>query len=230
MNINLLFEILIILFAILLSNGIIYSLSIYYVKKINSSDKISVIRNSSDSPFPMLLIASNPVNITPSESDVSEILSITSSDTFVSEILSVSSSDTNVSSEIFDPSNLSDIEINEGITTINQDSLLLNTNEDIIPSDFEFYSLDSLTVLNRETFEQWLELVKDLHDHPINSPANVLQQIKFEELNILYSQDIIHYAITQSELRLIIELIPAMDLFKPDINHLILTIMAYFHL
>jgi predicted P-loop ATPase/GTPase len=69
----------------------------------------------------------------------------------------------------------------------------------------------------------------DLHDHPINSPPGVLQQIKFEELNILYSQDIIHYAITQTELRLIIEHLPAMSLFNPDINHLILTMMSYYH-
>lgn len=70
----------------------------------------------------------------------------------------------------------------------------------------------------------------DLHDLPINTPAQILQQVKFEELNILYSQDIIHFAITQTELRLIIELIPAISLFKPEINHLILTIMAYYHL
>jgi hypothetical protein len=70
----------------------------------------------------------------------------------------------------------------------------------------------------------------DLHELPVNTAANILQQVKFEELNILYSQDIILYAITQTELRLIIELIPAMDLFKPGINHFILTIMSYYHL
>jgi hypothetical protein len=70
----------------------------------------------------------------------------------------------------------------------------------------------------------------ELREHPINTPAGILQQIKFEELNILYSQDIIHFAITQTELRLIIEHLPAMSLFKPEINHLILTIMSYYHL
>jgi hypothetical protein len=69
----------------------------------------------------------------------------------------------------------------------------------------------------------------DLHDHPYNSPLGVIQQIKFEELNIIYSQDIIHYAITQTELRLIIEHFPALSLFDPSINHLILTIMSYYH-
>jgi hypothetical protein len=69
----------------------------------------------------------------------------------------------------------------------------------------------------------------ELQEHPINTPAGVLQQIKFEELNILYSQDIIHYSITQTELRLIIEHLPAMSLFNPEINNLILTIMSFYH-
>jgi hypothetical protein len=68
------------------------------------------------------------------------------------------------------------------------------------------------------------------HELPINTPAGILQNFKVDELNILYSQDIIHYGITQTELRLIIEHLPAMSLFKPEINHLILTIMSYYHL
>jgi hypothetical protein len=69
----------------------------------------------------------------------------------------------------------------------------------------------------------------DLHELPINTPAGILQQIKFEEINILYSQDIIHYAITQTELRLIIENLPAVSLFNAEVNHLILTIMSFYH-
>lgn len=69
----------------------------------------------------------------------------------------------------------------------------------------------------------------DLHDMPYNSPAGVLIQIKFEELNILYSQDIIAFGITQTELRLIIEHLPAFTLFNPAINHFILSIMSYYH-
>jgi hypothetical protein len=69
----------------------------------------------------------------------------------------------------------------------------------------------------------------DLHELPINTPAGILQQVKFEELNILYSQDIINFSITQTELRLIIEHLPAWTLFDPEINHLILTIMSYYH-
>jgi hypothetical protein len=68
------------------------------------------------------------------------------------------------------------------------------------------------------------------HEFPINTPAGILQQFKLDELNILYSQDIIHFGITQTELRLIIEHLPAMSLFDPGINHLILTIMSYYHL
>jgi hypothetical protein len=69
----------------------------------------------------------------------------------------------------------------------------------------------------------------DLHDLPYNTPQGIVQQVKFEELNILYSQDIINFGITQTELRLIIELLPTIDLFRPDINHFILTIMSYYH-
>jgi predicted P-loop ATPase/GTPase len=69
----------------------------------------------------------------------------------------------------------------------------------------------------------------DLQELPFNTPAGILQQVKFEELNILYSQDIIQYGITQTELRLIIEHFPAISLFTPDINHVILTMMSYYH-
>jgi hypothetical protein len=91
-------------------------------------------------------------------------------------------------------------------------------------------SLDSITILNSQTLEQWRDIALDLHELPTNTPPGILQQVKFEELNILYSQDIIHFGITQTELRLIIEHLPAISLFKPEINHLILTIMSYYHL
>jgi hypothetical protein len=216
MNINLLIEIILILFAILSTNGIIYNLSKFNFNKKNFTENISVIRNKSEKK-PWIwtyLIAFIPMNVTPSN---------------VPQILDVDSSEADTYEDIYDINNFFNIEINGEITTPYQDYVLLN--ESTLPSDFESVnpSLDSLTVLNEETFYQWWEIVMDLHDHPINSPANVLQQIKFEELNILYSQDLIEYAITQTELRLIIELFPAMDLFKPDINHVILTVMSLFH-
>jgi len=49
----------------------------------------------------------------------------------------------------------------------------------------------------------------DMHELSHGTPFNILRQIKFEELNILYSQDLIYHGITQTELRLIIEMVPA---------------------
>jgi hypothetical protein len=108
---NLIIETILILFAILASNGIIYSLTFLNLNKNknnkNFSENISVIRNSSEKDGLALtsLIASNPIRLTSSESSSSQTLSVTSSDTNVSQTLSVTSSDTNVSQEIFDSKN-----------------------------------------------------------------------------------------------------------------------------
>jgi hypothetical protein len=249
MNYNLIFEIILILFAILASNGIIYGLTIFNLNNPNSSENISVITNSSERdilPIP-LLIASNPITITSSESstsqtldmtssetNVSQTLSVTSSETNVSQTLSVTSSETSVSTETFDSTNLIDSGINEGIVVQIPNFILVDTDEGIIPSNLDasdhIITYGSQTILDSQTVEQWRELVGDLHDLPINTPANIIQQVKFEELNVLYRQDIIEFGITQSELRHIIELFPAWELFNPDINYIILTIMSYFHL
>jgi hypothetical protein len=262
MNINLLFETILILFAILASNGILYSLSFFKLNKNekNSSENISVITNNSEKNGLTLtsIIASNPIRLTSSDSNVSETLSVTSSnssasetlsvtssdssasqtlsvtssDTYVSETLSVTSSDTYVSQDIFD--NEIDLEIGEGMMTHTQNSYLSGIHEGILPSNVDVFdnttSIDSITILNSQSFEQWREIAMDLYELPVNTPAGILQQVKFEELNILYSQDIIHFGITQTELRLIIEHFPAMSLFNPEINQLILTIMSYYHL
>jgi hypothetical protein len=120
MNINLIFETILILFAILVSNGIIYSLTIFNLNKKNSSENISVITNSSEKDGLALttLIASNPIrlttsessasqslSVTSSESSASQTLSVTSSETNVSQTLSATSSETNVSQDIFDSKN-----------------------------------------------------------------------------------------------------------------------------
>jgi hypothetical protein len=228
MNINLLFETILVLFAILASNGILYGLTFFHINKPNSSENISVLTNSSekDGLFLTALIASNPIilaslessesetlSLTSSESSESEALSLTSSESSESEALSLTSSETNVSQDIYDIDNLfySDY---------------LDYSE---ISEATYTSLDSITMLDNQAFEQWRDLVMELHDHPINSPAWVIQQIKWEELNILYSQDIILHGITQSELRIIIEHLPAMSLFNAEVNHLILTMMSYYH-
>jgi hypothetical protein len=248
MNINLLFETILILFAILASNGIIYSLTFFNLNKPNSSENISIIRNSSGKDGLALtsLIASSPIGITSSESSGSETLSVTSSESSGSETLSVTSSEssgsetlsvtsseTNVSQDSQSWIDL-DWERNEGIHADNSYLLSRSNNDVLWPFNEDdvidnITSRDSITILDTQTFEQWREIAMDLHDHPVNSPAAVLQQIKFEELNILYSQDIIHYAITQTELRLIIEHLPATSLFNADVNHLILTIMSFYH-
>jgi hypothetical protein len=142
MNINLLFEIILILFAILASNGIIYSLT--FLNKPNSSENISVITNSLEKDGLALtsLIASNHIRLTSSESSTSQTLSVTSSESSSSQTLSVSSSETNVSENIFDSEN----------------SYLSNTNEENLLSNVEmsdnFTSLDSLTILDTQSYEQ----------------------------------------------------------------------------
>jgi hypothetical protein len=233
MNINFFFETILVLFTILASNGIIYSLRYFHLNNKNSSKNISVITNNSEKDGLALtsLIASSPIRLTSSESSASQTLNVTSSESSASQTLSVTSSETNVSQDIFDSKNWIDSEISEGTQTEN--SYLSSTNEEILPSNVDeseyITSLDSLTILDTQSFEQWREIAMSLHEHPINTPAGILRQIKFEELNILYSQDIVHYAITQTELRLIIEHLPAISLFNPEINHLILTIMSYYH-
>src|SRR6266853_310945 len=145
MNINFLFETILILFAILASNGFIYSLTNFNLNKPNSSENISIITNSSEKDGLALtsLIASNPINLTSSETSSSQTLSITSSET-------------NISQDIFDNENLIDSEINGGTHTEN--SYVTSTNEEFLPSNggvFDnFTSLDSQTILNTQSFEE----------------------------------------------------------------------------
>jgi hypothetical protein len=243
MNKNFIIEILLILFAILASNGFIYSLTFFNLNKPNSSENISVITNCSENNGRItLLLASNPLRLTSSESSTSQTLT---------------SSESNISEDIFDSEDLIDSDISGGLHTEN--SSLSNTNDANLSSNVDLLdhttsldsrtilndanlstninvdvldqttSLDSITILNSQSIEQLRETVMILHDLPINTPAGILQQVKFEELNILYSQDIIYFGITQTELRLIIEHLPAISLFNPEINHLILTIMSYYH-
>jgi hypothetical protein len=244
MTLNFFFETILVLFDILASNGIIYSLTFFNLKKSNSSENISVITNSSEKDGLALtsLIASNPIrltssesntsqtlSVTSSESSASQTLSVTSSESSASQTLSVTSSETNVSQDIFDSDDWTDSEF----MPHTENSYLSSTNEEILSSNVNIFdnttSLDSITILNTQGVEQWREASMIFHEFPINTPAGILQTLKLQELNILYSQDIIQFCITQTELRLIIEHLPAMSLFKPEINHLILTIMSYYH-
>lgn len=229
-NLNFFIETILFLSAILASNGFIYSLTIF---NLNSSENISVIRNSSEKNVLALtfLIGSNPLRLISSESSTSQALSMTSSDTNVSQTLSVTSSDTNVSQDIFDDKDLIDLERNEEIMTQTQDTFASGTTEIIPIGDTleHFTSQDSLTVLNRQSLDEWFDIAMDMHELSHGTPFNILRQIKFEELNILYSQDLIYHGITQTELRLIIEMVPAWNLFLPDVNHFILMIINYYH-
>lgn len=215
MNINLIFETILILFAILASNGIIYSFTFINLNDKNSSENISVITNSSEKDGLALttLIASNSISFTSSESSASQTLSVTSSET-------------NVSQDIFDST-----EISEGTHTEN--SYLTSTNEVNLPFNVDEFGnatpIDSVTVLNTQSLEQWREMAMAFQELPINTPDGILQIIKFEELKIFYSKDMIEFCITPTELRLIIEHFPAVELFNSDINHLILIIMSYYH-
>jgi hypothetical protein len=50
-----------------------------------------------------------------------------------------------------------------------------------------------------------MEIAMFFHDLPINTPAGILQLFKYQELKILFSQDLLEYHITDTELKLIIE-------------------------
>ena len=222
---NFFFELILILLAILAMNVILYSLTFF--NKPNSSENISVKTNSSEKDGLALtaLIASNPINLTSSEANGSQSLSVTSSETNGSEDILDFQNRIEVQNRI--DSIINEMHLTSSETNGSQETL---ERINLTISEETYTSLDSLTILNSQSYEQWRELALELHQHPTNSPAGVIQQIKFEELNILYSQDLIHYAITQTELRLIIEHLPAISLFNSDINHLILTIMSYYHL
>jgi hypothetical protein len=241
MGLNFKLQIFLGLLAILVYNGIIYSLIILKIIKHNSNclKKFSIITNRSEKEvLPLiLLIASNPLKLTSSESSTSQTLSVISSESSASQTLSVTSSDTNVSQEIFDildSTDLIDSGITEAVTSPTSNSILSNINERIILSHYEVFehnsAYDSITILNNQELLELKEIALAFHDFSVGTPANILQIFKFEELKILYSQDMIHFGISHTELRLIIDMIPSYQLFSPDINHFILTIMSYYHL
>jgi hypothetical protein len=154
MNINLIFEILLISFAILAINAIIYSFIIFNLIKKNYSNNISVLTNSSDKEGLALttLIASNPIrlassepsssqnlsvipsgssssqnlSVIPSGSSSSQNLNVISSETNVSQNLNIISSETNVSQNILNSQTGTDLGINEGINTVNSNIPNLN--------------------------------------------------------------------------------------------------------
>jgi hypothetical protein len=158
MSINLNFEIVMLLYAILASNGFIYSLTFFNLKKSNSSENISVITNNYNSEKDVLgltlLISSNPLRITSSESSSSNPLSVTSSESSSSQTLSVTSSDTLVSEDIFESENF----IYEEILNEAPNTILVDTHEALICNNSDIFdhttSLDSITILNSQSLQE----------------------------------------------------------------------------
>jgi len=147
MNINFLFETILILFAILVSNGIIYSLTIFNLNKknSNSSENISIITNSSEKDGLALtsLIASNPIRLTSSESSASQSLNVTSSESSASQSLSVTSSESSVSQSLSVTS--SESNISQSLSVTSSES---SVSQDIFDNDFLMYSeISSETVI-----------------------------------------------------------------------------------
>ena len=249
MSLNLFLEIILLLFTILAFNGIIYSLTLFKLNAKNSSENIPVITNSSEKDVltPTLLLASNHLRLTSSDSSASETSSVTSWDSSASETLYETSSETlsetsnetnlsETSNEILPEDRFGNIDLTEEDMRWLYDPYVITPNNleiggGPLPSETDVYaiSLDSITQLNRENYEQWKAISGDLHELPLNTPYNILRQVKFEELNILYREDLINFSITQTELRVIIEQINPLHLWSPDINHLILTILSYYH-
>lgn len=238
---------------------IIYSFRIYYFFKQNYFSKnISIIRNSlgKDNLAITSLISANPVILISSESTSSISLSETSSDfNFpdslsetsldfnIPDSLSETSSDLNTPDSISDTSSYSDWDsvsdssgtlVGDGFETSTSETLSeISSESDILSFNqetyFHYISPDSNTVLNQQTFEQWMEMAMFFHNLPVNSPAGILQLFKYQELKILFSEDLTEFRITDTELRLIIEHWPAWDLFLPEMNHYILLMMSYYH-
>jgi hypothetical protein len=249
MTLNLLIEIILLISTVLAFNGFIYSLTLFKLNGKNSSENIPLITNSSkkDVLTPTLLLASTHLRLTSSESSASETSSVTSSESSASETLYETSSET--LSETSNETNLSEFSYEilpedrfgnfdlteEDMRWLYEPYVITPNNLEIgggpLPSETDVYaiSLDSITQLSRENYEQWRAISGDLHDLPLNTPYNILRQVKFEELNILYRDDLINFSITQTELRVIIEQINPLYLWSPDINHLILTILSYYH-
>lgn len=214
---------LVLLFAILASNGIIYLLTNYHLHK----KKLSVWTNSSKK---------DKITIT--------FLIGCYSRALINGRIKITEQ------------NFSNFERNEGNIPHNRDLIEINTNEqnriiqDPVNTNTDFIdeieanmvqnqetipplesvglsSLDSITILDLEAQNRWLEIVMHLNSLPPNTPPAIIREVKLDEINILYSQDIISFGVSQTDLRLLIESIPIADLLQPNINHLILTMMSY---
>lgn len=212
MQTNLIFEMITLLYATLASSGIIYLITIHHLNKKNLS--FVTKRSEKNIMYLTFLIGfcsraflnvkseTNFINFERNEGNIPHNR----------DLIEINTTEQN--RIILEP-----FEINTNLLVENE--LNMDQNPDIIPSDINevFTSLDSMTVLDRVTHDRLVDIVMELHNLPMNTPEEIIRQLKLEELNILYSQDIIQYGVTQTDLRLLIESIPVMDLFQSDINH-----------
>jgi hypothetical protein len=178
---NLFIETIIFLFAILASSGIIYLFTIYHFKTKNFYENFSVLtKNSEKDIIPItLIIRSKTIKLTSLKSSASKTLSMTSYESKVYKTFSEISSKTIVSQDKFNSKlfiNVNSIQTNlnfenferiEGTSVPNLDVIEINTNElntiigepieeNMIVDDINetFTSLDSITVLDRETHDR----------------------------------------------------------------------------
>jgi hypothetical protein len=171
MNINLFLyiEIILVLLAIFISNGIIYSLTFFNLNDKNSSKNIPLIRNNSakDGLTLTSLIASNPLSLTSSESSTSDTLSLTSSnsstsdtgsgsllESSISDNLSLTSLESNDMINMIDMNDINDMNEMNNMNDMNDinDMNEMNNIENLLEEPYT--SLDSTTYLNSESFER----------------------------------------------------------------------------
>jgi len=169
MYINIYLEIILISFPILASNGFIYSLKFFNLNKPSTFKNISVItpKTETDVLAPTLLIASNPLKLTSSESSASsesnlsqEIFDYEDADIDVSQVIfDYEDEDIDLSQEIFDYEDADidvsqvifdyeDEDIDEGTMTQTQNSNLSDTNEEIMDQN------SNLSDINEEIMDQ----------------------------------------------------------------------------
>src|SRR5712672_822947 len=151
MNMNFLLETILFLFTILISNGLIYSLTFFKLNEKNSSSNISLIRNNSEKDVLGLtsLISSSPLSLTSSESSSSDSSSVSSSDTMVSDTLM---------DDILEAEALRHLETVGQYMPRAENSLLSGINDGTVNSNSHVFdnttSLDSITILNGPSLEQ----------------------------------------------------------------------------
>jgi hypothetical protein len=204
MNFNLIFETNFFFFVIFSATGFIIGYFIYnlVIKRNKNTAKIIA-------PLP-LPIESNIINSTediPVEIDTDILASI---------------------EDIIETINGNTLDLIEDITDSSSETSEDNISDTQSISDVQSVS-DTQSISDVQSISEYGTNISDGTFTLSNFPDYIIQDFKIEEINELYSNEILQYGITSAELREIIELFPILDLYSNDINHLILTIMSYYH-